>query len=221
MDELTLEHDNPRIQQSQGINPKSNNYPAPQVGMRLATSLLKPAGRERIMKAKCIRLWTRGRARWACLRAERGTTTLEFALVVPVLFTLLLGIFWMGRAYNVYATITRAAREGARYGAAPWCATCANAGTFPSSTDVQTVVNGALSAAALDPTQVLNFTYTTGVQLNGVDNPYPACPSPLSPTQECGVVVSFQYPVTLVIPFTSLKGSTINIPTSVQMRQEN
>jgi len=170
------------------------------------------------MTSKCIRLWTQGKGRCALLGTDRGTTIFEFALVTPVLFMLLLGIFWMGRAYDVYATITRAAREGARYGAVPTCATCGNA--FPSSTQVQTVVDGALTAASLDPTQKLNFTYTQAVLLNGVDNPYPACPSPLSPTQECGVVVSFQYPVTLYIPFTPFNATTINIPTSVQMRQE-
>jgi Flp pilus assembly protein TadG len=170
------------------------------------------------MRAKYTRLLNQGRGRCAFFRADRGTTVVEFALVVPVLFMLLFGIFWIGRAYNVYASITRAAREGARYGAAPTCASCGS--VFPSSTQVQTVVDGALTAGSLDPTQKLNFTYQTGILLNGVDNPYPACPSPLSPTQECGVVVSFQYPVTLAIPFTSMNTTTINIPTSVQMRQE-
>jgi Flp pilus assembly protein TadG len=171
------------------------------------------------MRAKCIRLWTQGRGRRLLLRADRGATLFEFAIVVPVLFTLLLGIFWMGRAYNIYATITRAAREGARYGAAPTCATCGAGNVFPTSDQVQGVVDGALTAASMDPTQKLNFTYTQGVLLNGI-NPPPACPTPLSPTQECGVVVSFQYPVTLAIPFTSMNTTTINIPTSVQMRQE-
>ncbi len=50
-------------------------------------------------------------------------------------------------------------------------------------------------------------------------NTFPTCTSPTM-TQECGVVVAFTYPVTLVIPFTSLNAMTINIPTSVQMRQE-
>ncbi len=170
------------------------------------------------MRTKCIRLWTEGRNSRACLRTDHGTAVFEFALVVPVLFMLLLGIFWMGRAYNVYASITRAAREGARYGGAPTCASCGNA--FPTSTQVQAVVDGALTAGSLDPAQKSNFKYQQNVLLNGV-NPPPACPNPLSPTQECGVVVSFQYPVTLAIPFTSMNSTTIKIPTSVQMRQEN
>jgi Flp pilus assembly protein TadG len=60
---------------------------------------------------------------------ERGAELFEFALVVPVLLTLLLGVFWMGRAYNVYETITRAAREGARYAVLP--SSMAQGNTFP------------------------------------------------------------------------------------------
>ncbi|WP_308071638.1 TadE/TadG family type IV pilus assembly protein [Kocuria sp. LUK] len=39
---------------------------------------------------------------------------MEFALVVPVLLALLLGIMEFGRAYNVQISLTHAARETAR-----------------------------------------------------------------------------------------------------------
>src|SRR5690348_11633937 len=61
------------------------------------------------------------------LLAESAVELFEFALVVPLLFTMLLGIFWIGRAYNVYETITRAAREGARYAVLPSSAGSGNA----------------------------------------------------------------------------------------------
>ena len=51
---------------------------------------------------------------------------LEFALVLPVLLVLLFGIFTMARAYNVYQTITRAAREGAREAVLPSSAATGN-----------------------------------------------------------------------------------------------
>jgi len=63
---------------------------------------------------------------------ERGAEIVEFAFVAPLLITLMLGIFWVGRAYNTYQTITRAAREGARYAAAPTCATCGSTTLQPS-----------------------------------------------------------------------------------------
>jgi Flp pilus assembly protein TadG len=47
-------------------------------------------------------------------RGERGAAAVEFALVVPVLLLLVLGITEFGRAYNVQTTLSGAAREGAR-----------------------------------------------------------------------------------------------------------
>lgn len=47
-------------------------------------------------------------------QSERGAAAVEFALIVPVLFALLLGIVEFGRAYNVQSTISGAAREGVR-----------------------------------------------------------------------------------------------------------
>lgn len=47
-------------------------------------------------------------------QSERGAAAVEFALLVPILIMLLLGIMEFGRAYNVQVTLTHAAREGAR-----------------------------------------------------------------------------------------------------------
>ena len=41
-----------------------------------------------------------------------GSEIAEAALVLPIFFMLMLGIYWFGRAFNVYATINHAAREG-------------------------------------------------------------------------------------------------------------
>ena len=48
-------------------------------------------------------------------RSERGAAAVEFALVVPVLLLLLLGIIEFGRAYNTQISLTHAARETARH----------------------------------------------------------------------------------------------------------
>lgn len=45
---------------------------------------------------------------------DRGAAAVEFAIVLPVLLLLLLGIMEFGRAYNVQMTLTNAAREGVR-----------------------------------------------------------------------------------------------------------
>jgi hypothetical protein len=49
------------------------------------------------------------------LQREDATSTVEFALVAPVLFLLLVGILDLGRAVNAYVTVSNAAREGSHY----------------------------------------------------------------------------------------------------------
>jgi hypothetical protein len=65
-----------------------------------------------------------------------------------------------------------------------------------------------LNASGLDASKVQTYCQKTQ-WLEGTD------------PQQCGVVVSFNYPVQFAIPFTSLNGTTINIKTRAQMRQEN
>lgn len=48
------------------------------------------------------------------LGSERGAAAVEFALVMPLLFLLLFGIFQFGRMYNTKVALTGAVREGAR-----------------------------------------------------------------------------------------------------------
>ena len=48
---------------------------------------------------------------------ERGAVFLEFAVVLPMLLSLVLGIFTGGMAYTSKIGVVEAVREGARYGA--------------------------------------------------------------------------------------------------------
>lgn len=144
-----------------------------------------------------------------------GAEIAEAAFVLPLVIMLLLGIVWFGRAFNVYATVNRAAREGAQAAAANDCATCT-----PITRDaayIQTnVVGPILMASHIDPGQVQNFTLQQ-VILN-----------PGSTPEELGTIVSFDYPYTF-----RLNGLTccpvslspvnmgITITAQAQARQEN
>jgi len=90
-----------------------------------------------------------GATSWLILaRNTRGSEIAETAMILPLLFVILLAVFWFGQAFRFYGTITHAAREGARAAVAPACATCA------ATTSVQnaiTAVNSALTAANLNP----------------------------------------------------------------------
>lgn len=50
-------------------------------------------------------------------RDERGAALVEFALILPVLMSLLLGMVTGGMAYNRKISMTNAVREGSRFGA--------------------------------------------------------------------------------------------------------
>jgi Flp pilus assembly protein TadG len=49
-------------------------------------------------------------------REENGAELIEFALILPLILILLMGIFDFGLAFQRYEVITNAAREGARLG---------------------------------------------------------------------------------------------------------
>jgi Flp pilus assembly protein TadG len=87
------------------------------------------------------------------LAAEtRGAEIAEAAAVLPVMFMMILGIFWFGQAFSTYGTITRAAQEGARAAVAPLCTTCA--GSIDPSANASSAVRNVLVAAHLDPTRL-------------------------------------------------------------------
>jgi hypothetical protein len=85
-------------------------------------------------------------------QGEAGSDLAEAALVLPLMFTILLGIFWFGQAFSIYGTITHAAREGARAAVAPPCATCS--GINDPSANAYTAIQSALLAAKLDPNKL-------------------------------------------------------------------
>jgi hypothetical protein len=122
---------------------------------------------------------------WSRLvRDSAGAEIAEAAVVLPLLFMLLFGIMWFARAFNIYTTVNRAARQGALAAAAHNCATCGNLlrGTNPA--DIRNnVVNPILIASHLDPGQVQNFTVLLDQPLN-----------PASPMVEHGAIVSLDYP---------------------------
>jgi TadE-like protein len=146
---------------------------------------------------------------------DSGAELLEFALVFPILLSLLVGIVWIGRAYNIYSTITRAAREGARYAVLPSSVAAGNAPADALSnscaTQTSTYTNyvlPALAADSLDAKSVRGYCQKT----DWLGTTYP---------KQCGVIVSFSYRVQLSIPFTTLNATTIDIPARAQMRLEN
>jgi hypothetical protein len=112
-----------------------------------------------------------------------GQEIAEAAFVLPVLFLIVFGILWFARAYSIYSTLERASNAAAVAGAQSGCATCAGA-----PVNVQTtVVNPIVSAAHLDPAQVVFSMSPPNTELSC------ACPNPNPPVGN-GVIVDLSYP---------------------------
>src|SRR5258708_34567542 len=86
-------------------------------------------------------------------RGERGAELVEMAFALPILLTLLLGIIWFARAYNIYETMTRAAREGARVAAGPACSACSGGGQLASIGRVASAARSLPGASHVAPAQ--------------------------------------------------------------------
>jgi Flp pilus assembly protein TadG len=105
-------------------------------------------------------------------RADRGSTLIEFSLVVFMFIIVLFGVVEMGRMVLVYTTMANAARAGARYAIVHGGDQTASGVNGPSgpgnTTQVQTVVRNFASAGLLDPTRLtITVTYPNGVNSAG------------------------------------------------------
>jgi Flp pilus assembly protein TadG len=169
------------------------------------------------------------------LLGTAGAEIAETAVVLPLLFTILLGIFFFGRAYNIYGTITQAAMQGARSAVAPTCATCTNT-TLTADQIATNVVAPVLQASHLDPARVQVLTPAAcacGTVACG--SPVACDPAGVSATpsicvqqnvnlstsggaSQCGTSVAFQYPYGFNLPFQSF---TLQMKATAQMRGEN
>ena len=174
------------------------------------------------------------------LAAEtRGAEIAEAAAVLPLMFMMLLGIFWFGQAFSIYGAITRAAQEGARAGAVPICATCPV--TNSSATNSANAVQAASGRVQAGP--ITGQGYTAGdfspcpgqivaVACAATGNPVMTnanvCVQPTvlltnvgsNGTGVCGTSVTFQYPFQFWLPFTSLNKQKIWLTASARVRME-
>jgi hypothetical protein len=167
----------------------------------------------------------------------RGAEIAEAAAVLPLMFTVLLGIFWFGQAFSIYGAITRAAEEGARAGSySAYCATCNTDILSQRLTNAVNSTQAALIASKLDPTKARQpvpppaFSPclpggTPSCNAAAGTNFCVQAPVHMAPRSGtggvCGMSVSFQYPFQFWLPFTSLNNQQIWISSSALVRLEN
>lgn len=113
---------------------------------------------------------------------DRGAVMVEFALILPLLVMLLVGIIEFGSAYNTKLALQAAAREGARAAA-----------LGRDSGDVRDTVEAAASPHDLDA--------SAG---GSIDLSRASCPDPGDPVGNAVAVVEVTKDFTFSIPFVDL-----------------
>ncbi|MDQ4501879.1 TadE/TadG family type IV pilus assembly protein [Sinomonas sp. ASV322] len=103
-------------------------------------------------------------------KRERGAIAVEFALVVPLLLLIIVGIVEFSRIYNVQITLNQAAREGARAMAvhndtatAQSQAITAAPGLSPalSASNVSVTPSSGSCGAGTEANATITYTYST------------------------------------------------------------
>ena len=124
------------------------------------------------------------------IKDERGQSLVEFALVLPVLLLILVGIFNFGQVFYSDIVINEAARDAARY-----------ASIGASQTTVQQVIEQ--DCQTLDVSQ-LNIS---------ISQPYP-------PASGSPVTITINYPVTIMMPLNLILPSMLQLKAVMTMRVE-
>jgi hypothetical protein len=178
-----------------------------------------------------------------------GAEIAEAAAVLPIMFMIVIGILWFGQAFSIYGTITRAAQDGARAAVAPLCTTCSgtNDPSTNAYNAVQSALQAAhldpskMQQLSVTPPLCVCGTSTptcsgstvgcdisqTNICVQGVQHSSGNLTESLvqlapasNGTGVCGVAVSFRYPFSFWLPYTSLNKQLIWLPAQAQVRAE-
>jgi Flp pilus assembly protein TadG len=133
----------------------------------------------------------------AGFRDRSGSAAVELAVLLPIILTLMLGIWEVGRMIQVTQIIDNAAREGARQ---------ASTG-FYDATGVQTIVNNYMANAGL------NTANSTVTVYNLTQNPTPAPNAPSDDPSAANQLDHLRVIVTL--PFNNVKWIFLSQVTNV------
>jgi Flp pilus assembly protein TadG len=133
---------------------------------------------------------------------RRGAAAVEFAVVLPVLFTLMLGTWEVGRIVQVQQVLVNAAREGARLAAQGQTINTFGAYTQIATTtgtpNVRDTVKDYLSGAG--------FTNQTGVTVT-----FQFLDGDTSKTQPWQGGKNQRYEVVVTIPYDNVRLTTLNL----------
>lgn len=166
------------------------------------------------MRIMPIKTWEQKRGRKA-RGMRRGSGRLLLAFLAALLVVSVIAVFWFTSAYYVHKAINRAALQAAEsvakpsvYGSADELLYGAPTGNLSASAVFANFVAPVLKAAHLNPKKVTKYSE----QVTWLD--------PTDPKPVCGVIVYFEYPLTIHIPFTHSSLTLFQLKAAAQMPAE-
>ena len=166
-------------------------------------------------------------------RAARGQSVTEFALVLPLMLLILMGVIDFGRLYTTVIGVESAAREaadyGTTYGAERWSAdnfddttrrmeerACIAASTLADYSDPDNLPGNGCS----NP----DFSYCVTPSVGGTCGPLNAadiCEDPLR-ANPCAVTVNVTYTFHLLVPMNiQMLGTTWGLPSTITFDRDS
>jgi Flp pilus assembly protein TadG len=150
------------------------------------------------------------------LRSRPGAAAVEFAVVLPLIFLLLVGTWEVARLVQVHAILSNAAREGARLAAQGQIINLTGAytqiavsDTDPAAPDVTSTVTNYVRAA--DP----NFRNWQGISTSGMTVTFAfidAAGTPVgSGAQPWQAYKGQRFRVTATLPYDNFRWTTLNL----------
>ena len=148
-------------------------------------------------------------------RDRRGAAAVEFAVFMPLLFTLLLGTWEVGRLVQVYQILCSSVREGARLAAqgqiinltGSYTQINVNSGT----PNVYAAIRNTLVAAGIN-TSSFDSSKVTFTFLDSSGNPVS------SPTQPWQGVKGERFSITATLPYSAFRWTTLNLLNVTQLQ---
>jgi TadE-like protein len=169
-------------------------------------------------------------------RTSRGQSVVEFALVVPIMVVLLVGIVDLARVYTTALSVESAAREAADYG------TTLGAGKWQPGAPMDGTLQEMQKRACVAASNLTDYQDSDGDPSNGCSNPsFSWCITPPggtcgtdpladpanpcdSPTlaQPCTVTVTLSYDFHLLIPLhIDFHGVQLGLPTTIPIQRKS
>lgn len=142
--------------------------------------------------------------------AERGTTTVEFAISAMVMLMMLFGIMECSLLLYSYHTVSNAARQATRW-AIVRGSDCVSATCPASANDVKNYV--LTQVPLLDASQVtVNTTWSSSNGCTVTSSSGPAGPG-------CTVAVQVSYPFQIQLPFIPINAITLSSTSQMVMSE--